>query len=98
MRCVLRCNVHGSPWRGRGSHGVCLVWSWFGWCVIGFVMVCNVLFVVKLVCHVVVMFCHGLCGVFGMVCLLLIASLIVGLVPAYRAYKNSLADGMSIRS
>ena len=34
----------------------------------------------------------------GMVCVLLIASLIVGLVPAYRAYKNSLADGMSIRS
>ena len=34
----------------------------------------------------------------GMVCVLLIASFIVGLVPAYRAYKNSLADGMSIRS
>jgi putative ABC transport system permease protein len=34
----------------------------------------------------------------GMVGVLLIASFIVGLVPAYRAYKNSLADGMSIRS
>ncbi|MBT3438307.1 MAG: ABC transporter permease [Oceanospirillaceae bacterium] len=34
----------------------------------------------------------------GMVCVLLTASFIVGLVPAYRAYKNSLADGMSIRS
>ena len=34
----------------------------------------------------------------GMVCMLLAASFIVGLVPAYRAYRNSLADGMSIRS
>jgi len=34
----------------------------------------------------------------SMVCVLLAASFIVGLVPAYRAYKNSLADGMSIRS
>ena len=34
----------------------------------------------------------------GMVSMLLATSFIVGLVPAYRAYKNSLADGMSIRS
>ena len=34
----------------------------------------------------------------GMVSVLLATSFIVGLVPAYRAYKNSLADGMSIRS
>lgn len=34
----------------------------------------------------------------GMISMLLATSFIVGLVPAYRAYKNSLADGMSIRS
>jgi len=34
----------------------------------------------------------------GMVFMLLAASFIVGLVSAYRAYRNSLADGMSIRS
>jgi len=34
----------------------------------------------------------------GMVCVLLVASFLVGLVPAYFAYKNSLADGMSVRS
>ena len=33
-----------------------------------------------------------------MVCMLLVTSFMVGLVPAYCAYKNSLADGMSIRS
>ena len=34
----------------------------------------------------------------GMISVLLAASFLVGLVPAYFAYKNSLADGMSIRS
>ena len=34
----------------------------------------------------------------GMVSVLLAASFLVGLVPAYFAYKNSLADGMSVRS
>ncbi len=34
----------------------------------------------------------------GMVSMLLATSFIIGLVPAYQAYKNSLADGMSIRS
>ena len=34
----------------------------------------------------------------GMIAMLLATSFMVGLVPAYRAYKNSLADGMSIRS
>ena len=34
----------------------------------------------------------------GMISVLLAASFLVGLVPAYFAYKNSLADGMSVRS
>lgn len=34
----------------------------------------------------------------GMISMLLATSFLVGLVPAYCAYKNSLADGMSIRS
>jgi len=34
----------------------------------------------------------------GMISVLLAASVLVGLVPAYFAYKNSLADGMSVRS
>ena len=34
----------------------------------------------------------------SMVAMLLVTSFMVGLVPAYRAYRNSLADGMSIRS
>ncbi|MFT7675226.1 MAG: putative ABC transport system permease protein [Gammaproteobacteria bacterium] len=33
----------------------------------------------------------------SMVSILLITSFLLGLVPAYRAYRNSLADGMSIR-
>ena len=33
----------------------------------------------------------------GMISVLLAASFLVGLVPAYFAYKNSLADGMSVR-
>ena len=34
----------------------------------------------------------------GMISVLLAAGFLVGLVPAYFAYKNSLADGMSVRS
>lgn len=34
----------------------------------------------------------------SMVLILVCTSFLVGLVPAYRAYKNSLADGMSVRS
>ena len=34
----------------------------------------------------------------GMISVLLAASFLVGLVPAYFAYKNSLVDGMSVRS
>jgi putative ABC transport system permease protein len=34
---------------------------------------------------------------FAMVSILLLTGFLVGLIPAYRAYLNSLADGMSTR-
>jgi putative ABC transport system permease protein len=33
----------------------------------------------------------------GLLSLVLLAGAVVGLIPAYRAYRNSLADGLTIR-